>query len=253
MDAMTRQPDNDGKAHYLLAEDGRVFQIRPDEKHYFGRADGCLIQLTDDRVSRQHAEVVWNGEAFVVNDLDSTNGTRVNGEPVDVKVLQDGDIVEVGARSFIYRAVRSTMELSNLLRILRRKNVNMDTSEMKGLPVTGGRGEMEGDLDNAPAAELAQFFATSGRTGLLSMHRGSVKAFLYFREGCLAQADYLEAGGADRTGDEAALAALQLSDGHFHFTPDRPPTHPNVKKDIQFLLLDSVRRTDESHAPPGDA
>lgn len=61
-----------------------------------GREDDNDIQLNDDRVSRFHAKLQDDGGNVILTDLDSTNGTRVNGHPVQVKVLQVGDLVTIG-------------------------------------------------------------------------------------------------------------------------------------------------------------
>jgi hypothetical protein len=61
-----------------------------------GREDDNTIQLNDERVSRFHAKVQCDGGRFILTDLDSTNGTRVNGHPVQMRVLQVGDQVAIG-------------------------------------------------------------------------------------------------------------------------------------------------------------
>jgi FHA domain len=61
-----------------------------------GREDDNTIQLNDERVSRFHAKVQSDGGRFILTDLDSTNGTRVNGHPVQMRVLQVGDQVAIG-------------------------------------------------------------------------------------------------------------------------------------------------------------
>jgi pSer/pThr/pTyr-binding forkhead associated (FHA) protein len=61
-----------------------------------GRLPDCGVQLGDASVSRHHAEVRSRGDGFVVVDLGSTNGTRVNGVRVDERELRDGDEVRFG-------------------------------------------------------------------------------------------------------------------------------------------------------------
>ena len=50
------------------------------ERNVLGRASECEIQVLDTELSRQHAEVRRDGDGFVAVDLDSRNGTFVNGE-----------------------------------------------------------------------------------------------------------------------------------------------------------------------------
>ena len=61
-----------------------------------GRLDACDIVLSDAGVSRKHAEVRREGDEWVVVDLNSTNGTVVNGRPVRRHRLAEGDRIEVG-------------------------------------------------------------------------------------------------------------------------------------------------------------
>jgi hypothetical protein len=61
-----------------------------------GRAAECEVRLADTSVSRRHAEVRATAEGWLLRDLGSTNGTRVNGAVVTERKLQDGDTVSVG-------------------------------------------------------------------------------------------------------------------------------------------------------------
>jgi len=66
-----------------------------------GREGGSLdIPIHGDPyISRRHAEIVWMGSAWGIRDLGSTNGTRVNGVPLEgseVKLLGPDDVIELG-------------------------------------------------------------------------------------------------------------------------------------------------------------
>ena len=61
-----------------------------------GRLDSCDIVLSDTGVSRKHAEVRREGDEWVIVDLNSTNGTIVNGKAVRRHRLAQGDRIEVG-------------------------------------------------------------------------------------------------------------------------------------------------------------
>ena len=61
-----------------------------------GRLDSCDIVLSDTGVSRKHAEVRREGDEWVIVDLNSTNGTVVNGKTVRRHRLAQGDRIEVG-------------------------------------------------------------------------------------------------------------------------------------------------------------
>ena len=61
-----------------------------------GREEGNDIQLNDERVSRCHFKVQRDKDRFVLTDLDSTNGTKVNGVECQLKILRHGDLISVG-------------------------------------------------------------------------------------------------------------------------------------------------------------
>jgi len=69
-----------------------------------GRLPESIIVLEDPNVSRQHAEIRPSGNGFVLADLGSTNGSKVNGMKVSERVLQDGDEITFGSTSFRFEA-----------------------------------------------------------------------------------------------------------------------------------------------------
>src|SRR5580765_4044617 len=58
----------------------------------------------DDRMSSRHAQIAVAGRRATVTDLDSKNGTFVNGTRVTERELVDGDVLEIGHSFFVYRA-----------------------------------------------------------------------------------------------------------------------------------------------------
>jgi FHA domain len=61
-----------------------------------GRHYGCDIMLEDPTVSRRHAQLVFRDDSWIVHDLDSTNGTMVNGARVGRCAVQPGDRLALG-------------------------------------------------------------------------------------------------------------------------------------------------------------
>lgn len=62
-----------------------------------GRGNDCDMVFADVTVSRQHAAISFRSGHFVVEDLDSSNGTIVDGDPVVVRELEHGSRVKLGA------------------------------------------------------------------------------------------------------------------------------------------------------------
>jgi hypothetical protein len=68
-----------------------------------GRSDQSDIALSDPGVSRNHARVLREGDDFIVEDLRSTNGTEVNGQPVRRRRLADGDVIKLASSTLQFR------------------------------------------------------------------------------------------------------------------------------------------------------
>lgn len=69
-----------------------------------GRDPQNDVVLDDRRVSRKHAEIRLRLGRYTLYDLQSTNGTYVNGRRVAEKVLEDGDKVSIGGLEIVFRA-----------------------------------------------------------------------------------------------------------------------------------------------------
>jgi hypothetical protein len=80
----------------LVLPDGREVPLG-DAPVRIGRLPSCSIVLNDPNTSREHAEVAPSGDSYLIADLGSTNGTRVNGVPVQRHVLGDGDEITIGS------------------------------------------------------------------------------------------------------------------------------------------------------------
>jgi pSer/pThr/pTyr-binding forkhead associated (FHA) protein len=83
------------------ADRGRVFADVPTPLT-IGREEGNPIQLNDERVSRFHLKIQEDQHTIVLTDLQSTNGTKVNGEGVQIWVLRPGDVVALGRTVLVF-------------------------------------------------------------------------------------------------------------------------------------------------------
>lgn len=81
---------------------GRVFRLEGDPV-VLGRRESCEIVLPDGSISRRHARIDPRKGNWVITDLNSTNGTFVNGERIKVKTLSPGDSVKLGATLCVYK------------------------------------------------------------------------------------------------------------------------------------------------------
>src|SRR5262245_30982515 len=67
-----------------------------------GRDPANSVSINDPLVSRRHCSIRNSGNAIQVADLDSLNGTFVNGDPMKEKTLEHGDRIKVGGSQFIF-------------------------------------------------------------------------------------------------------------------------------------------------------
>ena len=79
-----------------------------DEEIVIGRNPTTDITLLDEGISREHAMVMYDEEAlgYVIEDLASTNGTKVNGKRVRSAPLSEGDEIQIGQTLFRFLYVK---------------------------------------------------------------------------------------------------------------------------------------------------
>jgi predicted component of type VI protein secretion system len=107
---------------------GRVFRDLPVPLT-IGREEGNQLRLNDERVSRYHAKVQLDGDDLILTDLESTNGTRVNGHVVQIRRLRIGDRVTVGRSVLLFGSDREINE--------RRAGLKAGSKPPMGLTVGG--------------------------------------------------------------------------------------------------------------------
>lgn len=90
----------------LVYPDGHRLDLSPygHEGLTLGRDPQCDIEVDDDNASRQHAKLRPTERGWMVEDLGSTNGTRVNGFRAAAQLLSDGDQVTIGGTAFDFDA-----------------------------------------------------------------------------------------------------------------------------------------------------
>jgi pSer/pThr/pTyr-binding forkhead associated (FHA) protein len=74
---------------------GRTYELKVD-KTTIGRVEDNSFQIPDASVSSHHCEILLRGSDVVVKDLDSTNGSFINGEPITEAVLKPGQVLRLG-------------------------------------------------------------------------------------------------------------------------------------------------------------
>lgn len=96
-----------GEKFYLSwvegAEGGQEIELKQKEM-VIGRDLACQIHIPVNQVSSRHAMLVAQQNTYVLKDLQSTNGTFVNGRKIDTVELQHGDEIRVGMQKLVFRS-----------------------------------------------------------------------------------------------------------------------------------------------------
>jgi pSer/pThr/pTyr-binding forkhead associated (FHA) protein len=92
-------------------EDGSVVNHPLDKEIVtIGRSPDSLIQLQCESVSSHHGMIKQGADGFLVQDLGSSNGTKVNGAPIEEAQLNDGDRVSFGGVQTVFYAGEAPAE-----------------------------------------------------------------------------------------------------------------------------------------------
>ena len=76
-----------------------------------GRGSDADITVDDTGISRKHVEVLWDGSRAQVNDLGSTNGSLLNGAPVDKAPLQPDSVISIGRTRIVFRVLAQSADV----------------------------------------------------------------------------------------------------------------------------------------------
>jgi len=106
-----KQPDTEAVSAEELGLEREIATLSWNGKQHeiekrrvvIGRSKDADIQVEDPNVSRRHAEVRQEGAAYWVVDLDSTNGTEINGRRLKRAKLRPGDTITVGSTEVVFR------------------------------------------------------------------------------------------------------------------------------------------------------
>jgi hypothetical protein len=111
------------------ADRGRVFEDVPTPLT-IGREEGNSVQLNDERISRCHLKIQDDEEKLVLTDLESTNGTKVNGEHIQLWILRPGDVIALGRTLLLFGSREEiAVRLASLRGVDLSEGVALDTDE----------------------------------------------------------------------------------------------------------------------------
>lgn len=86
---------------YLELPDGACIVVR--DGLVLGRVAACDVVVDDSKASRRHARLIAEAGVVEIEDMKSSNGTLLNGKPVERRMIRDGDEVRIGKTVIVYR------------------------------------------------------------------------------------------------------------------------------------------------------
>lgn len=100
---------------------GQIIVLKEGE-HIVGRSQKATIVVHDDAISRQHFKISVQGNQATLEDLESTNGTYVNGIRVKRHVLKDKDTVQISSQTIMTFSYFSDLEVQKQTQVYRMAN-----------------------------------------------------------------------------------------------------------------------------------
>ena len=206
-------------------------QLAADRTTVLGRGRDCDIRLSDPDTSRRHAELLVVGERFVVRDLDSTNGTFVNGSRVESRELAPGDRIEIGSNQITFCQVECGVAIPDA----------DDAQTLLFERPAGSVDAFRGDLAQIPPFAVLQILELGRKTGVLRIDAASEPGQLWLDAGTPVHAQT-----KSQVGFDAALTLVGADSGEFVFEPQLSLPEATIQASVTQLLLEASRLLDEA-------
>ncbi|MDO4628883.1 MAG: FHA domain-containing protein [Planctomycetia bacterium] len=104
---------------------GQVYESLPSPVR-LGREAQNTIQLHDEKISRYHCKIQESDGEWFLTDIDSTNGTQLNGQPVRIATLHVGDLIALGQTLIIVGARKEIAQ-----RLVSLENLNLKNAALR--------------------------------------------------------------------------------------------------------------------------
>jgi pSer/pThr/pTyr-binding forkhead associated (FHA) protein len=228
--------------HWLLVSPllpkGHVFLGR--EPVTLGRDPTCEVRVPSLDVSRRHAKIARPGVAYTIEDLDSENGTTVNGRSVTRSTpLEHDDFITIGTVQIRFVIADGEREkISGRFAPGVEETNQLTSRQVKDAALFAGKFTRE------TFHQVCQLIELNEHSGVLRVESGGCAGILRFKEGLIVDARF-----GPSTGEKAARSVLGLASGEYAFhavTADGAAPAGSLKIRALALVLDVLRAEEEA-------
>ncbi len=226
-------PDGASRKPMLFSPPLPPVSLAERQSVVIGRSRECDLVLAAGDASRRHCEVTRRGDVFVVRDLESRNGTVVNGERVESeRALEPGDQIELGSSTVTFCQVDTGLHAQA-----------PNNAETQFFTKRAATDAFQGDLAEFPTFAVLQILEMGLKTGLLELSGDEGIGRLWLADGRPTHAECDKQVGFD-----AAVAIANTALGRFSFEPQIDAPQATIQASVTQLLLEAARLLDEERA-----
>jgi pSer/pThr/pTyr-binding forkhead associated (FHA) protein len=221
---------------------GEEFPLEEGKTVTIGRSSDLDMVLVEEMVSRKHARIHLDGGTITIEDLESTNGTFVNGEKIHHARLREGDRILIGT------SILKVVMLTGDSVLESAASVPRAVAERAAQRLRGPRAEevprMTGNLEEIPLPDLMQLFGTSRKNGVLVLNSEKRTGRIYLDQGNIRWA--MIEGRPEVQPLETIYRMLGWTRGVFELDPPENRSFPEpLNAVVQEVLMEGFRRQDE--------
>lgn len=252
-DQMERPPSRPGSQRGIQDKEGQRYALRfisgkyqggefplyADREILVGRSSDLDMVLVEDMVSRKHAKITVTGDEIFIQDLGSTNGSFVNGEKIRRAKLTVGDRILIGTS--IIKVVFVDADGAEANAAEARARMAQVSAERR----TSQTRTMTGTIDEVPLPDLLQLFATSKKTGVLTVHRDdNTVGRIFMRRGKVYYASIND--NQEIVPLKGMYRLLTWETGQFDFgSAEEKEFVDEIDYPLESLLMEGMRQIDE--------
>jgi pSer/pThr/pTyr-binding forkhead associated (FHA) protein len=155
----------------LHGQSSRTIDLARDHFSIGRKVDNDLV-IDDHTVSSHHAKIVRIQSVYFVEDLKSTNGTMLNGKPIERAQLHDTDVIAIGQHRFIFQDNAPAPVMT----------ASVPSSDMEQTMMIGSR-----NLPSGPPLTSAKVLVTAGKTDRLEYHLTKLANLIGSQDGATIQ------------------------------------------------------------------